>query len=120
MKRKQKKPYHSPPEDDLRVDIDWGSSGIWTRDLKMRHYSDLKLPDWLVDRFRYWIGWYNSQQPERVSETLDSELFDAYGLSLAVDLKRVVGERRRVFYVGRKKEIVLVDERRVRESVPPE
>jgi hypothetical protein len=39
---------------------------------------------------------------------------------LAVDLKRVVGERHRVFYISRKKEIVLVNEKKVRESIPPE
>jgi hypothetical protein len=119
-KRKDTKPHDSSQAcqgDDLHVDIDWGSTGIWIEGGPLSRYSDLDLPDWLVERFRYWTGWYNSHAPWN-GETIDHELFDAYALSLAVDLKRVVGERHRVFC--REKQIGLVDENKVRESVPVE
>jgi hypothetical protein len=116
-KRKDTKPHCSSQGDDLHVDIDWGSTGIWIDGRNLSQYSCLNLPDWLVERFRYWTGWYNSHEPWN-GETIDQELFDAYGWSLAVDLKRVVGESHRIFW--RKKEIRLVDENKVRNSIPPE
>jgi FAD/FMN-containing dehydrogenase len=116
-KRKDTKPHCSSQGDDLHVDIDWGSTGIWIEGANLSRYSDLDIPDWLVERFRYWTGWYNSHAPWN-GETLDHELFDAYAMSLAVDLKRVVGHRHRIFYL--KKQIVLVDENKVRQSIPVE
>ena len=113
---------------DLIVDIDWGSSGLWMctkRGYRNENYRRHHLPKWLVTRFRYWTAWYNSHSPWN-DEKIDYSLFQAYGRSLAVDLKRVVGTKRRVIFwlyglplsaadFELFEEIVLPDEKDVRE-----
>lgn len=117
---------------ELYVDIDWGSSGIWSiedgRGYVNDIYGNFDLPDWLVKRFQYWTGWYNCEhQPGDINEKMDWESFNAYGLSLAVDLKRVVGDKYKVFWwadskVPREqpKEMFLPDEKLVWDAVPSE
>ena len=115
------KPQHNLQQGDLVVDSDWGSTGIWKwhhGELLNDRYTNHKLPDWLVERFKYWTGWYNSHAPWE-GETIDYELHRAYGRSLAVDLKRVLGIKQGVFY-GLKDEIILPDEEKVRSSIPPD
>lgn len=104
----------------LVVDIDWSSTGIWIRESNGRHanlpYDSLDLPPWLVARFEYWTWWYNRSAPWRSDardRDPDNVLFGAYGFSLAVDLKRVVGDRFHVEY--RKKEIVVPNPEKVEE-----
>ena len=45
----------------------------------------------LVERFNYWTSWYDTSKPWKRRELVDDQLFEAYGLSLAIDLKRVLG-----------------------------
>lgn len=82
----------------LRVDVDYGGSGIWEiPEPRYRYggtsisYESLRLPAWLIERFDYWTSWYELDEPWRSSEKKDSELYRAYALSLAIDLKRVLG-----------------------------
>ena len=70
-------------------------------------YQGLDLPQWLIDRMEYWSAWYESYVPEEIEVKMDWESFEAYGLSLAIDLKRIVGNRYVVYY-GTKKEIQIV------------
>ena len=114
---------------DLIVDVDALSTGLWRHDhlqVCNTHYGNFDLPEWLVERFKYWTGWYNMYGP--YDERPDKILFRAYGRSLAVDLKRFVGKEQRVFYGfhadnERKcqvstEEIVLPDEEKVRAAIP--
>jgi hypothetical protein len=103
MKRNRKR-YPQPPKrlepGDLIVDTDWGSSGIWEcTEQGVANNWDIyqQLPAWLVERFNYWTAWSSLGDPRDVNR-IDFDLFRAYGRSLAVDLKRLVGNRRRVFY----------------------
>lgn len=74
----------------------------------------------VVERFRYWTGWFNSREPGAVEDTMDWEAFHAYGYALAIDLKRAVGDRYRVICVHRDwQEIILPDQELIGESVPP-
>ncbi|MCX6906540.1 MAG: hypothetical protein NTY01_00695 [Verrucomicrobia bacterium] len=97
-------------KEGLDVDLDWGSTGIWEySDDKYLHgnlsYASLRLPPWLIERFDYWTWWFNRMTPETGANAPDDDLFEAYGLSLAIDLKLWVGERFDVYY--RKKKIEL-------------
>ena len=105
-------PKYDTDKDILVVDVDWSSTGIWIRgaDGRNKHlgYDWLILLPWLVARFEYWTWWYNRWEfwtPGAEDRKPDDTLFEAYGFSLAIDLKRVVGDRYHVEF--RKKEIVL-------------
>jgi hypothetical protein len=96
----------------LIVDTDWSSTGIWIRESdgikRNMGYERLNLPPWLVARFEYWTWWYNRWEAWTTGadeREPDEILFEAYGYSLAIDLKRVVGGRYHVEF--RDKEIVL-------------
>ena len=92
----------------LRVDVDFSSTGIWEiKEPKQRtagvnqSYEMLKLPTWLVERFDYWTSWFDTHEPWNKTPGLDAELWRAYGFSLAIDLKRVLGDDYYVEYGGR-------------------
>lgn len=114
---------------DLIVDVDWSSTGLWLHrgNVVNVSYAKYKLPPWLVERFRYWTGWYNSKIPEKFDYS-DMDLFNAYGRALAIDLKRIVGEKQRVFYGFHAdnvrhcqvstEEILVPDEQLVQQCVP--
>lgn len=92
----------------LRIDVDWGSTGIWEiKEPKQRYagrcvaYEGLNLPKWLVDRFEYWTTWHDAHEPWKETPGLDSELWRAYAFSLAIDLKRTLGDDYYVEYGGR-------------------
>jgi len=76
------------------VDLDWGSSGIWIFNKDRNswanwNYEALALPEWLVFRFRFWTDWYNRKVPEDYRMFDDEEeMFNAYQLALAIDLRR--------------------------------
>ena len=66
-----------------------------------------KLPDACVDLI-YWSWWYNRWEPwetDSAARELNKKFFEAYGLSLAIDLKRVVGERYHVEFRGERIEV---------------
>ncbi len=96
----------------IRVDLDWDSTGIWVLDNPFQKtagrnasYEIFSIPKWLIDRFEVWTQWYNAQEPRRAGkDSIDQEYFDAYGLSLAIDLKRYLGADYHIEYMG--KEIV--------------
>ena len=95
--------------DHLMVDHDWGSTGLWVKiegdGWANTRYEWHDVPDWLVARFDYWCELHERSAPDRPDpEELDEEAFDAYGLSLAIDLKRVLGPDVHVFY-GPKHEV---------------
>lgn len=116
---------------DLIVDVDWESSGLWVCEGNRAvcvSYAAYQLPGWLIERFRYWTGWYSMNDPRHAQATLDGDLFTVYGRSLAVDVKRMVSKEQRVFYgfrpdKGRRcvvsgEEIILPDEELVRRAIP--
>lgn len=82
----------------LAVELDWCSSGLWKYERKNDRwfnlsYESVEMPDWLVARFDFWTSWMNRKDP--VNDTMskdESILFGAYGLSLALDLRRHVTE----------------------------
>ncbi len=82
----------------LMVGKDWGSTVLWGRSSSgkgMANYSTYEqfgLPSSLIERFDYWSAWYEKCTPEKISEDLDWAQWSAYGLALAIDLKRVVAK----------------------------
>jgi hypothetical protein len=86
---------------DLIVDVDWSSTGMWVCDPEGRvcncAYKDFAFPKALVERFKFWTEWHDRHAPWN-GETGDYDLFRSYGRALAVDVKRSVGNQRRVFY----------------------
>lgn len=95
----------------IMVNKDWGSSVLWGRSSTggMANYSSYEhfgFPSWLIERFDYWSNWYESNIPENISDSLDWDSFEAYGLSLAIDIKRLVGDKFVVYY-GHDQEVIL-------------
>lgn len=94
----------------LMVDVDWSSTGLWVKikdnGWANTDYEYYNLPSWLIDRFNYWTELFDSQEPTTIEEDLNWDNFNAYGLSLAIDLKRVLGEKYHIYY-GPDKEIAL-------------
>lgn len=88
----------------IHVWCDWESTGLWIRgvdgQLENAEHESFDLPQGLIERFKYWERWFSDTYPEQSNEQnkMDPDLYDAYGLSLAIDLKRFVGEKHRVFY----------------------
>jgi len=83
----------------LRIDWDCSSTGIWViKEPRQKSaganlsYEGLDLPDWLVERFNYWTEWLESSESWNGHEEPDEDLVRAYKLSLAIDLKRVLGD----------------------------
>lgn len=78
------------------VDLDWSSTGIWLNGGNVS-YDRFNIPPWLLARFEFWSWWYNRWEPWRNTQEEaqlrepDEELFDAYGLSIAIDLQRHLG-----------------------------
>ncbi len=84
------------------VSKDWGSSALWGRGkfgglANFASYDAFSLPQWLIDRMNYWSDWYESRDPDRPDD-VDWENFHAYGLSIAIDLKRFLGSEWEVQY----------------------
>ncbi len=89
----------------IYVWCDWESTGIWVTyekdpHLKNADYQQFDLPQELIARFKYWERWFSDAMPEWSNERnkTDKKLYDAYGFSLAIDLKRFVGDKNRVVY----------------------
>ena len=89
------------PNEDVTIfaiDLDWCSSGLWMYEQGNDHWSMLgyecvDMPEWLVARFDFWTDWYNRKEPRHFEMSQDeSEQFDAYGFSLALDLCRHLTE----------------------------
>ena len=90
--------------EELYVYVDFESTGLWTPIesggfANIPRYDKLKLSEDLVRRFKYWTAWFDNRRVEIEDQQnqIDKELFRAYGLSLAIDLKREK-EKYRVFY----------------------
>jgi hypothetical protein len=86
---------------DVLVDKDWCSTGLWVRGRTSAWanapYSIFELPNWLLERFEYWSNWFDQCTPEHLNDRPDWKAFCAYELSLAIDLKRVLGDTVHVF-----------------------
>ena len=87
----------------LMVSKDWGSSVLWVRSktggmANCCTYDRFNLPDWLIRKFDFWSGWYEHNDPCEIEKTLDWPLWEAYGLALAIDLKRIVRDEYVVYY----------------------
>ena len=130
-KKTAQRKIHDLRPGDVIVDVDWCSTGIWFFSKKHNHvcngfYEDFPFPKALVERFQFWTGWYNSHAPWN-GETIDYDLFNAYGRGLAVDVKRIMGNKQRVFYnfyadnkrkcQVAEEEILLPDEKKLCESI---
>lgn len=84
----------------LRLDWDWSCNGIWIiQEPRQKHcgshlssYKSLNLPIWLIERFEYWTDWLESSAHWNGHERPDKPLIAAYELSLAIDLKRILGD----------------------------
>jgi hypothetical protein len=92
----------------LRVWVDYGSGGIWEiKEPKQKHagkgwtHDPAILPVSLQERFDYWTSWHDFQEPWNGWPGPDNHLFEAYGLALAIDLKRVLGDDYYVEYGDR-------------------
>ncbi len=102
--------FHYPPPNrparadvkaTIYVDVDWGSTGIWIVEPGLyanADYALFDLPEWLVERFDYWTWWFNGMPFGGFSNQTDWEEFTAYGRSLAIDLKLVLGNEYEVRY----------------------
>lgn len=95
-------------KDLLRIDWDWGSTGIWSIDRPKQtssggnvSYESLSIPSWLVERFNYWTQWLESCESWHNHVEWDQELLDAYAFSLATDLKRFLGDQYYIEYKDR-------------------
>lgn len=88
----------------LVIDKDWGSSVLWGPSKKYgglanySTYEEFGFPDWLIRKFDFWSAWYEHNDPLRMDETMDWELWNAYGIALAIDVKRIVGDKYAVYY----------------------
>jgi len=97
-------------KEEVWVQIDWDSTGVWVRSdlgnyLANTGYDAFNLPDDLIKRFEYWEEWYSSRPwPKMIDneykeyEIPDQLLFDTYGRSLAIDLKKFLGDTYRVYF----------------------
>ncbi|MBW3138906.1 hypothetical protein KUV56_05080 [Ferrimonas balearica] len=78
----------------ITVDKDWGSTGIWCKvdsSWGNAKYEDFPIPNWLIDRFNYWCDWYDSHIFKKLDfEESEWTRLEAYKLSLAIDLRRVL------------------------------
>jgi len=63
--------------------------------LRSAEYEQFALPEEIITRFKYWENWFNDSRPGYNDEEdrFDQKLYDAYGLSLAIDLKRLFKEK---------------------------
>ncbi len=81
----------------ITVDKDWGSTGIWVKGCRTwgnAKYQDFPIPDWLIKRFEYWSDRYDSHISKGCEfEEEEWQLLEAYKLSLAMDLRRVLDDR---------------------------
>ncbi len=83
--------------------VDWESTGLWIEresgGLANMEYEHFDLPKDMVERFKYWTAWFSNRRPEMEDKQnqIDDELFRAYGISLAIQLKLWQDEYR-VFY----------------------
>jgi len=105
----------------LRVDVDWGSTGIWEIEEpgarfagKNVGYDLLPISSELRGRFEKWTAWHELGDYCDRHRQADPFLFGAYAWSLAIDLKRELGED---FYVecGRREihdDVKYLEERR--------
>src|ERR1041385_8367112 len=94
---------NDPRPNIIMVNKDWGSPVLWMRGRDsgfgpLASYAFLDLPRWLLDRFEFWSEWHDSWVPETPCPEPESDAWDSYGMSLASDLKRVVGDRFAVYY----------------------
>jgi hypothetical protein len=98
----------------FRDGIDWGSSGVWETDEPCvvggmgynLDYDEIELPEWLLNRFHFWEHWHEEAETHTdLPIDFDWQSFQAYGRSLAVDLKYHLGPEISVCY--RDKEITL-------------
>jgi len=87
----------------IKVDIDWGSTGIWIKGEQSwgnAQYKNHPIPQWLVERFDYWCHWYNSHIDKDFEfEEVTWQQLEAYKLSLAIDLRRALDEDKYIVYV---------------------
>ena len=78
--------------EDLRIQVmaDYGSSGIWALPPSrgMVRYEQIHLPNDLVRDFVKWIEWFWIAQYDE----LDFAPFNSEGYTLALHLKRFLGE----------------------------
>ena len=93
----------------LLVSKDWGSTVLWgyVEGGHMANYSTYErfgFPDSLIRRCDFWSGWYEHNDPLQIEKTLDWSLWEAYGLALAIDIKRILRDRYAVYY-GTEREI---------------
>ncbi len=87
----------------LRVDVDWGSTGIWEIEEPGARFAGrnvgydlLPISPELRSRFEKWTSWHEPGDGCDRHRQADPFLFGAYAWSLAIDLKRELGED---FYV---------------------
>jgi hypothetical protein len=92
----------------LRVGLEWTATGIWNipepgspRMGLNEQYENLPISAELTVRFKRWTDWYNLSDPFNRHAQVDWDLLELYGWSLAIDLKRELGDGYYVEYKGR-------------------
>ncbi len=89
---------------EIKIDWDFGSTAIWTHlDADMAgwycdEYEDFPISSALVERMKYWCTWQEAYDPHFPCPDLNWDHVKAYGLSLAIDLKREFGDSYAIFY----------------------
>lgn len=93
----------SQKEKSVYVWVDWESTGLWVETasggLANANYEHFNLPKDMIQRFEFWTAWFSNRRPEMEDNQnqMDDELFRAYGISLAIQLK-LFHDEYRVFY----------------------
>lgn len=84
--------------------MDWGSTALWVPNdsggiSNVSTYERYKLPEDFIRRMKYWAAWFDNRRVEVEDQQnqIDDELFEAYGLSIAIDLKRLKHDHK-IFY----------------------
>jgi len=92
----------------LRVDVDWSSTGIWAiKEPGARYagvnmsYDSLPISEELIKRFERWTEWHDLSDTRNSYHQADWDLHSKYAWSLAIDLKRELGEDYYVEFRGR-------------------
>ena len=92
----------------IRIDVDWSSTGIWAiaepgapYSGKNLSYEGLPISEELRKRFETWTEWHDLSIPEDEEKHADWDLHESYAWSLAIDLKRELGDDYYVEFGGR-------------------
>jgi len=95
----------------VKVMKDWGGYPLWIATdyggWINNDYDDYPISQDLINRFEYWSSWFDNNDVQEDEPDMDWDNFLAYGLALAVDLKRELGDEYTVIWGHGDKEVKL-------------